>query len=56
MGNVDAEIFDLENIGNTQNEIVIPIFDTDEAARIWSNETEDWVLNIYYSIKARIHC
>lgn len=41
MGDVDAEIFDLENIGNTQNEIVIPIFDTDEAAPIWSDETEE---------------
>ena len=42
---VDAEDFDLSNITDdeNENEFVTQVFDTDEVAPIWSDETEDWV-------------
>ena len=40
---VDAEDFDLSNITDdeNENEFVTQVFDTDEVAPIWSDETED---------------
>ena len=42
---IDAEDFDLSNITDdeNENEFVTQVFDTDEVAPIWSDETEDWV-------------
>ena len=43
MDEVDVEDFDLSNITYDENEdeFGTPVFDTDEAAPIWSDETED---------------
>ena len=43
MNEVDAKNFDLSNITDDENESEFgaPVFDTDEVAPIWSDETED---------------